>query len=150
MRIEDAQKDSREFHGIAVKSGKLPELFHGMSSAYFIQGDKLYKTEPDFLEKVRPLEQLSRNGSFHFQMGRNTLSKFYYDVLPRLQEIADITEADPEKFRKISYPGGAFCLLSGYGGGQCDLQRPGMLWKKRIFCGTGPCRRRASGRGTLP
>lgn len=103
MRIEDAQKDSREFHGIAVK-GKLPELFHGMSSAYFIQGDKLYKTEPDFLEKVRPLEQLSRNGSFHFQMGRNTLSKFYYDVLPKLQEIADITEADPEKFRRYLTP----------------------------------------------
>lgn len=67
-----------------------------MDSSYFIQDDSFCKTEPAFMEKVRPLTALSRNGEFHFQMGRNTLSNFYHNVLPQLQEVADITEENPE------------------------------------------------------
>ena len=103
MRIEDASRDKQKFDGITVK-GTMPELFYGMDSAYFVHGERLYKTEKDFMEKVRPLSELSKNGSFHFQMGRNTLSKFYYNVLPKLQEIADITEENPEKFRRYLAP----------------------------------------------
>mgnify|MGYP007107570848 CR=1 FL=1 len=52
------------------------------------------------MEKAKPLSDLSRNGQFHFQMGRNTLSNFYHNVLPQLQDIADITEENPEKFQE--------------------------------------------------
>ena len=98
MQILDASENNNQFDGVTVK-GSLPELFHGMDFAYFIQDDRFCKAEPDFMEKAKPLSDLSRNGQFHFQMGRNTLSNFYHNVLPQLQDIADITEENPEKFR---------------------------------------------------
>ena len=103
VEIKDLSKNRKEFDGISVQ-GSIPTLFKGMDSAYYIQEDRLYKTEAGFMEKAEPLAQLSHNGQFHFQMGRNTLSKFYYSVLPKLQEIADITEEDPEKFRRYLTP----------------------------------------------
>ena len=75
MQILDASKNNNQFDGVTVK-GSLPELFHGMDFAYFIQDDRFCKAEPDFMEKAKPLSDLSRNGQFHFQMGRNTLSNF--------------------------------------------------------------------------
>lgn len=89
---------------VSLIKGSLPELFHGMDFAYFIQDDRFCKAEPDFMEKAKPLSDLSRNGQFHFQMGRNTLSNFYHNVLPQLQDIADITEENPEKFRQYLTP----------------------------------------------
>lgn len=71
MQILDASKNNNQFDGVTVK-GSLPELFHGMDFAYFIQDDRFCKAEPDFMEKAKPLSDLSRNGQFHFQMGRNT------------------------------------------------------------------------------
>ena len=103
MQILDASKNNNQFDGVTVK-GSLPELFHGMDFAYFIQDDRFCKAEPDFMEKAKPLSDLSRNGQFHFQMGRNTLSNFYHNVLPQLQDIADITEENPEKFRQYLTP----------------------------------------------
>ena len=103
MQILDASENNNQFDGVTVK-GSLPELFHGMDFAYFIQDDRFCKAEPDFMEKAKPLSDLSRNGQFHFQMGRNTLSNFYHNVLPQLQDIADITEENPEKFRQYLTP----------------------------------------------
>lgn len=103
IHIQDASKGKQQFDGVTV-SGTLPELFQGMDFAYFIQDNYFCRTEPDFMEKVRPLTELSRSGQFHFQMGRNTLSNFYHNVLPQLQEVADITEENQEKFRRYLTP----------------------------------------------
>ena len=103
MRIEECSQEKKEFHGVSVR-GKLPVLFHGLRCGYFVQDNAFCRTTDDFTEKIKPLEQLSRNGSFHFQMGRNALAGFYYNVLPKLQEIADITETNPEKFRQYLAP----------------------------------------------
>ncbi len=78
-------RNKKQFDGVTVK-GYIPELFQGMDSSYFIQDDSFCKTEPAFMEKVRPLTALSRNGEFHFQMGRNTLSNFYHNVLPSFRK----------------------------------------------------------------
>lgn len=103
IHIEDVSRGSRTFDGIAVK-GNLPDLFQGMECAYFIQNNEFCKTEDAFMEKIKPLAELSVNGSFHFQLGRNTMSSFYYNVLPGLQDVADITEENPEKFRQYLTP----------------------------------------------
>ena len=103
MRVEECSQGKKEFHGVSVR-GKLPVLFHGLRCGYFVQENCLCRTTEDFMEKIKPLEQLSRNGSFHFQMGRNALAGFYYNVLPKLREIADITETNPEKFRQYLAP----------------------------------------------
>ena len=72
IHIEDVSRGSRTFDGIAVK-GNLPDLFQGMECAYFIQNNEFCKTEDAFMEKIKPLAELSVNGSFHFQLGRNTM-----------------------------------------------------------------------------
>lgn len=71
IHIEDVSRGSRTFDGIAVK-GNLPDLFQGMECAYFIQNNEFCKTEDAFME-IKPLAELSVNGSFHFQLGRNTM-----------------------------------------------------------------------------
>ena len=127
MRILDASKDKKQFDGVTVK-GYIPELFQGMDSAYFIQDDNFCKTEPAFMEKVRPLTELSRNGEFHFQMGRNTLSNFYHNVLPQLQEVADITEENPEKFRQYLTPEAHFVFY-------LDMENDNVICKASSFYG---------------
>lgn len=72
IHIEDVSRGSRTFDGIAVK-GNLPDLFQGMECAYFIQNNEFCKTEDAFMEKIKPLAEFSVNGSFHFQLGRNTM-----------------------------------------------------------------------------
>ena len=103
MQIEEYKKGEKDFHGVMVK-GKLPILYHGLNNGYFVQDDSLCKTESDFPEKIRSLEKMSRNGNFYFKIGRNALSGFYHNVFPKLQEIADITESDPTKFRQYLSP----------------------------------------------
>ena len=127
IRILDASKDKKQFDGVTVK-GYIPELFHGMDSSYFIQDDSFCKTEPAFMEKVRPLTALSRNGEFHFQMGRNTLSNFYHNVLPQLQEVADITEENPEKFRQYLTPEAHFVFY-------LDMENDNVICKVSAFYG---------------
>ncbi len=92
----------KQFDGVTVK-GSLPELFHGMDFAYFIQDDRFCKAEPDFMEKASPCQHFPAMDSF-IPDGRNTLSNFYHNVLPQLQDIADITEENPEKFRQYLTP----------------------------------------------
>ena len=127
IRILDASKDKKQFDGVTVK-GYIPELFQGMDSSYFIQDDSFCKTEPAFMEKVRPLTALSRNGEFHFQMGRNTLSNFYHNVLPQLQEVADITEENPEKFRQYLTPEAHFVFY-------LDMENDNVICKVSAFYG---------------
>ena len=127
IRILDASKDKKQFDGVTVK-GYIPELFQGMDSAYFIQDDNFCKTEPAFMAKVRPLTELSRNGEFHFQMGRNTLSNFYHNVLPQLQEVADITEENPEKFRQYLTPEAHFVFY-------LDMENDNVICKVSAFYG---------------
>ena len=80
------------------------------------------------MEKVRPLTALSRNGEFHFQMGRNTLSNFYHNVLPQLQEVADITEENPEKFRQYLTPEAHFVFY-------LDMENDNIICKVSAFYG---------------
>lgn len=80
------------------------------------------------MEKVRPLTALSRNGEFHFQMGRNTLSNFYHNVLPQLQEVADITEENPEKFRQYLTPEAHFVFY-------LDMENDNVICKVSAFYG---------------
>ncbi|MDY3250899.1 MAG: SNF2 helicase associated domain-containing protein, partial [Candidatus Choladocola sp.] len=100
---EDVQSDRKEFDGIRV-SGSLPELYHGIDTAYYISENHLNRVEQGFLTKVEPLEAIAEDDGFSFRVGRNRISEFYDRVLPQLREIADITETDPERFRSYVLP----------------------------------------------
>ncbi len=95
--------ESGEFHGIRVE-GSLPELFFGTDTAYFIGKEKLCKVEKGFLERIEPLTNLTDGSYFSFQVGRNHISEFYHRILPSLEDIVDVTETEPERFRAYLLP----------------------------------------------
>lgn len=107
MQIQENRLEKvKGFHGVHV-TGTVPELFYGMNSAYYVDEDHLYRTEPGFLEKVEPLAQLSGKTygeTFSFDVGRNHLAEFYYRILPQLQGIVKIEETKPEIFRSYLPP----------------------------------------------
>ncbi len=104
MRIsEEKFSADRDFHGVRVM-GSLPELFYGKDTAYYIGGGHLSRVERDFLDKIEPLADMAEYDSFSFSVGRNHLSEFYHGVLPGLKDVVDVTETDPQKFRKFLAP----------------------------------------------
>lgn len=104
MLIEEKKlKESREFHGIHV-SGTLPLLYQGMKAGYYISCDRLYKTEPGFMEKIEPLSNQAVGDAFSFDVGRNHMAEFYYRILPQLQDMVDIKEVAPERLRTYLLP----------------------------------------------
>lgn len=108
MRIsEDVIMGNQEFHGIKVE-GRFPELFYGTDAAYFISDNHLNRAGADFLEKAEPLANIAAGDSFSFNVGRNRISEFYARILPELENIASITETQPEKFRSYVLPEAQF------------------------------------------
>ena len=100
---EDTIKGSREFHGIKVL-GTLPEIYYGTDTGYYISENHLNRVDKEFLQKLEPLENMAEDGRFLFHIGRNSLSEFYSRVLPQIEEIAEVKESQPEKFRAYLLP----------------------------------------------
>ncbi|MCD8398165.1 MAG: SNF2 family helicase [Lachnospiraceae bacterium] len=103
-QIFSPESVQEEFHGIQV-NGNLPELFFGMNCAYYVDGDTFRRSEPEFQEKIEDLIRLAGgNESFSFRIGRNSMSEFYYQVLPTLRDVAEIVEKDPERIHSFLPP----------------------------------------------
>ena len=101
-------KGQQVFHGICV-SGCMPELFFGMKKVYYIQGEAFCCSTSDFKEKIEALTPfVDDGGEFHLQIGRNSMAEFYDQVLPELEEIAEIKETEPERFRSYLPPKAQF------------------------------------------
>ncbi|MCD7954638.1 MAG: SNF2 helicase associated domain-containing protein [Lachnospiraceae bacterium] len=99
-----ADNADREFQGIQVE-GSLPELFFGMNHAYYVDGDVLRRSDPEFQEKIETLTSMTDEfGDFSFRVGRNRMSEFYYQVLPALQDVVQIIETDPDRIHAFLPP----------------------------------------------
>lgn len=108
MKISsESIKGEKEFHGIEVK-GSLPELFYGVDTAYYIKNSRLNQVDSAFLEQIEPLANLAVGKSFSFHVGRNRMSEFYHRILPKLRDVVDITETEPEKFQQYLLPEARF------------------------------------------
>ncbi len=98
---------SKTFHGINVEC-EFPDMFYGVKTAYYIEGDGLYRMEEGFLQRIRPLTEQCDGGSLSFQIGRNNLGEFYYSVLPQIRDIVDITEENEEEIEEYLPPEAEF------------------------------------------
>ncbi len=107
MRISDEEPKSDEFHGIKVE-GSLPDMYKGIDTDYYIEGNNLCQVDREFMQKIEPLTNLSFGSRFCFHVGRNHMSEFYHRILPNLQDIVDIRETEPERFRKYLLPDAHF------------------------------------------
>ena len=103
MRISGEDSKDGVFHGIKVE-GNLPDLYMGTDTAYYIGNGHINQVEKDFLEKIEPLSELADRDKFSFHVGRNSMSEFYYRILPQLQDVIDIKETEPERFRSYLPP----------------------------------------------
>ena len=99
----------KEVHGIKVE-GLFPDLMQGAEESYFIRDDGLYRTSAEFSRQTLKLREISHNGQFHFVVGRNHLSDFYYRVLPRFQEIATVSEQEADLVHSLIPPEVRFCF----------------------------------------
>ena len=97
----------REFHGITVDC-RMPQLFYGVGTAYYICEAGLYRLEQDFLKKVQIMAQFCQEGTLTFQVGRNKLPQFYYSVLPQLEGAVDIMEENAEEIAGFLPPQARF------------------------------------------
>lgn len=125
--ISEAKIDGgRDFHGVSVDIA-LPRIYPGVNADYYIEDGYLNRTDSGFSEKLGALADQEEKGHVKFRVGRNNLSTFYYDVLPKLREIAEIQERSAEKIRQYLTPeakftfyldadeGGVFCrVFAGY------------------------------------
>lgn len=97
----------REFHGISVDC-RMPRLFYGVGTAYYICEAGLCRLDPEFLKKIRIMAQFFDEGALSFQVGRNKLPQFYYSVLPRLEGAVDIMEENAEEIAAFLPPQARF------------------------------------------
>jgi len=99
--------DRRTFHGITVDC-RMPSLFYGVRTAYYIENDAFCRLEEAFQQKVRTLAGFCRDGSTSFQVGRNKLAQFYYSVLPQLEGVVDVMEENAEEIASYLPPQAEF------------------------------------------
>ena len=109
MRISEGQiEGDRTFHGIQV-TVSLPKMHFGTEAVYFVEGDRLYRSDKDFMERIEPLVGsggMGRRSSFF--VGRSHMAEFYYRVLPELEDIVDVTESNPKRLRRYLPPEARF------------------------------------------
>lgn len=97
----------RVFHGVEVDC-RMPELYEGSSTFYFICEDGICRMQEDFAGRIRTLANFCSNGSIRFQVGRNHLAQFYYNVLPQLEGVIDIVEENAEEIASYLPPRAQF------------------------------------------
>ncbi len=97
----------RAFHGITAKF-KMPRLYHGITASYFVGEDALCRLEAEFESRIRLLAEFAEQGTDTFQIGRNSLSQFYHNVLPRLEGAVEIIEENAKEIEAYVLPRAEF------------------------------------------
>ncbi len=81
------------FHGVLV-SGQIPHFYRTPQYRYFLRERTLYRMSDDGSVAGTVFDQADQDGRIRFSIGRQSLSEFYYTVLPRLRDSFDIQEKD--------------------------------------------------------
>jgi hypothetical protein len=88
-----AEKENRQFQSIHL-SGRLPALMSGSKYQYFVDDDKneICRLDAISTAKLAPLLKLARLNRIDIHIGRKNIPEFYYRILPRLRESAEIED----------------------------------------------------------
>ncbi|MCM1027823.1 MAG: SNF2 helicase associated domain-containing protein [Roseburia sp.] len=100
---KNRQSNKHSFHGVEADC-RMPLIYEGNRSSYFIQGEELCRMEEEFARKIQTLADFSRGGILHFEVGRNRLGQFYHDVLPQLEDVVEIREENSEEIEAYLPP----------------------------------------------
>ena len=89
------------FQGIYVII-KSDQIFLGTETAYYIDADEGYlcRITDEYYKQMEPVLRQAKFGGAEFEIGRNNLQEFYYNVLPMLDEYADVTEKNSKQIEQ--------------------------------------------------
>ena len=104
---ENSLGSIRTFHGVEVHC-RMPYLYYGVRTAYYMDEAFFCRMEEDFLRKIRRLADFSNNGEVDFQVGRNSLADFYHSMLPQLEGAVEIMEENAQKIAAYLPPQAEF------------------------------------------
>lgn len=106
--IRKNKQNSRSvFHGIEADC-RMPLIYEGNNTSYFIRGEDFCRIEEDFARKIRVLADFSQGGALHFEVGRDHLGQFYHNVLPQLEDVVEIREENREEIAPYLPPKARF------------------------------------------
>lgn len=93
------------FQGIYVII-KSDQIFFGTETAYYIDADEGYlcRITDEYYKQMEPVLRQAKFGGAEFEIGRNNLQEFYYNVLPMLDEYADVTEKNSKQIEQYLLP----------------------------------------------
>ena len=93
------------FQGIYVII-KSDQIFFGTEIAYYIDADEGYlcRITDEYYKQMEPVLRQAKFGGAEFEIGRNNLQEFYYNVLPMLDEYADVTEKNSKQIEQYLLP----------------------------------------------
>lgn len=98
--------------GVRVTSD-LPRLMKGLDHLYYYQEKYLNRVTRESSERIEMLLR-STGGRLDLSIGRKNLGRFYHDVLPKLREIADVREEQPERVKGLIPPKPGFTAYLDY------------------------------------
>ena len=96
LRIEPLKKESG---GGLLVTGTFPQFLHGSRNEYYMQDHSLSRLAQEQYQLLKPLLDVSGEGTLRMEIGRKHMAEFYYRVLPVLREnpCLEISgDADPE------------------------------------------------------
>lgn len=106
MHIQPHQTGKR-FDGIAVNV-MATMIWEGYTYSYYIKDNTLYRMGEEEFAALAPLINSDSDEEYSFVIGRNSLSEFYYDIIPSIEEYVDITEVNSELIQQYLLPDAAF------------------------------------------
>ena len=88
-----AEKENRQFQSVHVY-GTLPALMEGSKYKYFVDDEKkeICRLDEESSAKMAPLFKLARGNKIDLNIGRKHIPEFYYRILPRLRECANVED----------------------------------------------------------
>ncbi len=99
----DKDEKTGIFHGIFLE-GKCPPILYGISNAYYLEEDTFCGITGEKLKELKPLLEAESEGYIRIRIGRLHLARFYYKVLPKLQELVEIIEYDHDEIASYLPP----------------------------------------------
>lgn len=133
--VEPFADSDGNFDGIEIE-GEIPALIEGATDKYFFDEGRLNRAVAKDSGVLQSLMQANDYGRIDFKVGRRNLSEFYHNILPALDEIAEVQIHDASTIEKYLYPAPEFSFFLDadenvffcdvkvrYGDNTCDLTR---------------------------
>lgn len=110
LQIDPLHDEDGQFDGISLR-GDFPKMIEGIDYQYYFDGANLNRATNDALETLDMLRGSRYSSEVDLNIGRKSLSEFYYRVLPALQEFAQVKIKEQNYIEGFLYPEATFVFF---------------------------------------